>query len=184
MERKRFTLAAALLAIISSVVGCMEQRPAYSPAELTGATIVDTTRTDIAELQRERNEARATLEKERAERAQDRARMKTMQEARDAHDLLEKRALDVLERTSGVVAELRAKSAKVDATKRQEIEKTINDARQAEAKLYADLKRIHGELANGLPESFRQEVAATIAQLEHIAASFSQKQRSNSKEAP
>jgi hypothetical protein len=148
------------------VSGCAdEKRPPATTTETTAAT---TMTTELADTQRERNEARAQLAEERSARESDRQRYANEMAMRGEHDELEIRAIEALEKAGNETQALRDKAARASAKQRQEIEKTLAEAKQQKAKLYSDLKRLHAGLGNTSWDAFRTDVQSTISELDRV----------------
>jgi hypothetical protein len=152
--------AAMAAAVVS---GCADEKRPPATTETTAAT---TMTTELAETQRERNEARAQLAEERSARETDRQRFANETAARREHDELEMRAIDALEKAGSETQALRDKAARAGAKERREIDKTIDEAKQHKAKLFSDLKRLHSGLGETSWDAFQADVQSTISELD------------------
>jgi hypothetical protein len=171
MDRKCLWVGLGIAAA-AAMVGCSDKPPSSPTTSTTGAQME--AQSQINELERERDEARATLSRERATYEGARIRAADEQTAKAAHDQLEVRVLDALDKADQEMLGLRAKIAKpgangVNAKQKQNIEKALVDAHAAKAKLYADLRKLHsGELASW--DTFQANVDQTIGELQNTLA--------------
>jgi hypothetical protein len=148
------------------VYGCGgERRPAVTT---TTETTAATTTNELAETQRDRNEARAQLAEERTARETDRQRFANETEMRREHDELETRALDAIEKAGNETQALRDKAVRSGAKQRAEIDKTLEEAKQHKTKLFSDLRRLHAGLGNTSWDAFKTDVQSTINELDRV----------------
>lgn len=156
---------------IAIVLGCTlaacggEKRQAAAPTEIsTTTTTSDVTQSQMAQLQRERDEARANVEQERALRERE-SQSHAAEAAKDReHDDLEMRVVEALEKADQDIQSMRDKAAKSTAKQQKAVNATIKDAEQQKAKLYSQLRRIHGDVGENW-DSFKSEVESTINDL-------------------
>lgn len=159
-----------LILPVLALAACSHERKS-APVETTAAQMnAEATRNEIAQLQRERNEARAALAEERNARDLERERNMTEAAQRREHDELELRVLSALEKAGGDMETLRDKAAKANAKQRKEVNAALSDAKSQKESLSADLRKLHGDI--GKPwEEFRAEVDAKIQSLDQTLAS-------------
>jgi hypothetical protein len=69
---------------------------------------------------------------------------------------------------------LREKGARAATKQRQTIDKTLTEAQQHKSKLYADLKRLHGDLGQSW-EGFRADVESTLTSLDRTLSTAPEK---------
>ncbi len=167
MHRIRSTFLPIAVALPCVLVACGgEKKKAAAPS-----TEVSTTTTtegamqgQMMQLQRERDEARASLEQERSMRERE-AQSHQMQATQERdRDELEMRVVEALEKADQDMQSMRDKAAKGGAKARQNTEKTMKEAEQQKAKLYSQLRRIHGDVGENW-DSFKSEVESSINEL-------------------
>ena len=112
MHTLRMFMPIAIALLGTLTYGCSE-KPAAAPTETTAATTgADATRNEIAQLQRERNEARTSLAEERSAREQERQRYADDTAKRREYDNLEMRVLQSLEKADQDIQTLQTKAAR------------------------------------------------------------------------
>jgi hypothetical protein len=129
----------------------------------------------IAELERERDEARATLAQERSVAAAERVRQSSETTTGAERDDLEVQAMTTLGKADATDQELRTKllrggGAGVKGVERQRIEQALSNAHDIRAKIYADLRRLHGGAIGSSWEEFRAGVLKSLTDLEQALA--------------
>ena len=163
-------ITTALLA--AALFGCGgERRPAAVARETTGTTMTtsaDATRNELANAQRERTEAQALLAQERAARQNEQQKSTAETFARGQRDGLEMKAIAALEKATTESQAMREKGAKAKAKQRREIDANLDQVREHQAKLLADLRRLHEGVDDASWDAFRGEVETTITELDGL----------------
>lgn len=167
MNVLHMTLATALVAAMATTFGCADKQAAEYPTEtettaaatpMSGAPMSS----EVARLERERNDANAALAEERVARATEEATQR-------AHDELEERALAAMEKADVQIQALRTKAARSSAKERKAIDKAITEAQQHKTQLYGDLRRLQGELTEPW-DDFNARVESTISDLDRATS--------------
>jgi hypothetical protein len=156
------------------LVACSDRPPATSQTVTTGASMTqEEAHSRISELERERDEARAALAQERSVQAGERVRQSEELTSRSERDDLEVRVMNGLGKADETGQALRTKLLRGGGAKsaeRARIEQALTDAHQIRAKIYADLRRLHGGTVGPSWDGFRAEVLKSLSDLDEALA--------------
>jgi hypothetical protein len=107
-----------------------------------------------------------------------------MEAARDRErDDLEARVIEAMEKADQDMQSMRDKAAKGGVKQRQATDKTMKDAEQQKAKLYSQLRRMHGDVGENW-DTFKSEVESSINDLSQTLSKADQDMMKGTTPAP